>query len=200
MARSQRKRQKSSSAAILLFAALVACNRERPVSSTQKPASTEKSAPARVDPQPDAGEIMPAYSAKLLDGKSFDVSAEKGNVVLLNVWATWCGPCRVEIPELQALHNKYGARGFKVVGVSLDENGDAEVKKFIAENKVTYPIAIDAEGRVANVLRTTVLPTSVLIGRNGRIVWRKIGPVLPNETAALDTLIEKTLKSSGGPA
>ena len=200
MARSQRKRPKSKSAAILLFAALVACNRERPVSATPKPASTPNPAAARVEPQPDAGEIMPAYSAKLLDGKSFDVSAEKGNVVLLNVWATWCGPCRVEIPELQALHNKYDARGFKVVGVSLDENGDAEVKKFVAEYKVTYPIAIDAEGRVANVLRTTVLPTSVLIGRDGRIVWRKIGPVLPNETAALDTLIEKTLKSSGGPA
>ena len=200
MARSQRKRPKSKSAAILLFAALVACNRERPVSETPKRASTPNPAAARVEPQPDAGEIMPAYSAKLLDGKSFDVSAEKGNVVLLNVWATWCGPCRVEIPELQALHNKYDARGFKVVGVSLDENGDAEVKKFVAEYKVTYPIAIDAEGRVANVLRTTVLPTSVLIGRDGRIVWRKIGPVLPNETAALDTLIEKTLKSSGGPA
>jgi cytochrome c biogenesis protein CcmG, thiol:disulfide interchange protein DsbE len=170
------------------------------VSSTQKPASAPKSAAARVEPQADAGEIMPAYSAKLLDGKSFDVAAEKGNVVLLNVWATWCGPCRVEIPELQALHNKYDARGFKVVGVSLDEGGDAEVQRFVTENKITYPIAIDAEGRVANVLRTTVLPTSVLIGRNGRIVWRKIGPVLPNETAALDTLIEKTLKSSGGPA
>lgn len=143
---------------------------------------------------------MPPYSVKLLDGKSFDVASEKGHVVLLNVWATWCGPCRFETPELQALHVKYNARGLEVVGVSVDEGGDAEVKKFVDDNKVTYPIAIDAEGRVANVLRTTVLPTSVLIGRDGRIVWRKIGPVLPNETAALDRLIEQTLKPSGGPA
>jgi thiol-disulfide isomerase/thioredoxin len=137
---------------------------------------------------------MPPYAATLLDGKSFDVKKEKGNVVLLNVWATWCGPCRFETPELQALHDKYAARGLKVVGVSVDEGGDAEVKKFIAENKVTYPIAVDAEGRVANVLRTTVLPTSVLIARDGRVVWRKIGPVMPNETAALDKLVEQTLR------
>ena len=143
---------------------------------------------------------MPAYSAKLLDGKSFDIAAEKGNVVLLNVWATWCGPCRFETPELQALHEKYDAKGFKVVGVSVDEGDPTEVKKFVGENKVTYPIALDPEGRVASVLRTTVLPTSVLIGRDGKIVWRKIGPVLPNETAALDSLIEQTLKSSGGRA
>jgi peroxiredoxin len=200
VARSQRKRPKSKPAAILLFAALVACNRERPVSATPKPAARSNPAPARVEPQPDAGEIMPAYSAKLLDGKSFDISVEKGNVVLLNVWATYCVPCRTEIPELQVLHNKYDARGFKVVGVSVDDGGDTEVKKFVAENKVTYPIAIDPDIRIAGVLRTTVLPTSVLIGRDGRIVWRKVGAIQPNETAALDKLIEQTLKSSGGRA
>jgi thiol-disulfide isomerase/thioredoxin len=165
------------------------------VSAAPKPKPKPKAA-AAAEPQAEAGDVMPAYSAKLLDGKSFDVASEKGNVVLLNVWATWCGPCRFETPELQALHEKYDARGLKVVGISVDEGGDVEVKKFLAENKVTYPIAIDVVGRIANVLRTTVLPTTVLIGRNGRIVWRKIGPVLPNETAALDTLIEQTLRKT----
>jgi thiol-disulfide isomerase/thioredoxin len=170
------------------------------VSSTApKPAAKAKSA-APAEARAEAGDVMPAYSAKLLDGKSFDVATEKGNVVLINVWATWCGPCRFETPELQALHEKYSPRGLKIVGVSVDEGGDAGVKDFVNEYKITYPIAVDAEGRVASVLRTTVLPTSVLIGRDGRIVWRKIGPVTPNETAALDALIEKTLKSSGGRA
>jgi len=137
---------------------------------------------------------MPSYAAKFLDGKPFDVASEKGNVVLLNVWATWCQPCRFETPELQALHRKYGDRGFKVIGVSVDNEGsDAEIKQFIDENKITYPIAFDPEGRVANVLRTTVLPTSVLIGRDGRIAWRKVGAVMPNETAAVNGLIEKAL-------
>ena len=189
MARSPRKRPKSKSVAVLLLVALAACGRERKVSPT--PQSKPKPA---VGSQSEAGDVMPPYAAKLLDGKPFDVAQEKGNVVLLNVWATWCGPCRFETPELQALHRKYATRGLKVVGVSVDEGGDAEVKKFVDENKVTYPIVLDAEGRIANVLRTTVLPTSVLIGRDGRIVWRKIGPVMPNETAALDTLVAQTLK------
>lgn len=136
---------------------------------------------------------MPAYSAKLLDGKSFDVGSEKGNVVLLNVWATWCGPCRFEIPELEALHKKYSDRGLRVIGVSVDESGADTVKQFVAENKMTYPIALDAQGLVANVLRTTVLPTSVIIGRNGRIVWRKIGPVMPNENASVDAVVQQAL-------
>jgi thiol-disulfide isomerase/thioredoxin len=136
---------------------------------------------------------MPPYSAKFLDGKTFDVAADKGSVILLNVWATWCSPCRYEIPELQTLHEKYQRQGFKVVGVSVDDVGTEAVKQFVDENKIVYPIVVDADGRIAHVLRTTVLPTSVIIGRDGRIVWRKIGAVMPNETAALDALILRTL-------
>jgi cytochrome c biogenesis protein CcmG/thiol:disulfide interchange protein DsbE len=178
-------------ALFLLFAVLAACNRE------QHPKSAVKTTTIRAAESPAAraevGDVMPAYSTTYLDGKTFDIAAEKGNVVLLNVWATWCGPCRYETPELQALHEKYGQRGLKVIGVSIDEGGLDGVKSFVNENKITYPIALDAEGRVANVLRTTVLPTSVMIGRDGRIVWRKVGAIMPNETAGLDTLVERTL-------
>ncbi len=136
---------------------------------------------------------MPAYAAKYLDGKPFDVKAEKGRVVLLNVWATWCAPCRYEIPQLQALHEKYRQRGFDVIGVSVDDVGVDAVKQFVTENKMTYPIVLDSDGRIAHVLRTTVLPTSVMIDRDGRIVWRKIGVVMPNETAALEALVQRTV-------
>jgi cytochrome c biogenesis protein CcmG/thiol:disulfide interchange protein DsbE len=180
--------------AIVLLAAVAACSGERQASSPRpkaKPSVKVAAAPAQ--PASEVGDVMPPYSAKLLDGKSFDVAAQKGSVVLLNVWATWCGPCRFEVPELQKLHEKYGQRGLKVVGVSVDEGEPVEVKKFVAENKITYPIALDAEGHVANVLRTVVLPTSVIIGRDGRIVWRRIGPVMPNETAALDEVVQRAL-------
>ena len=97
---------------------------------------------------------MPAYSTETLDGKHFDVAAERGNVVLLNLWATWCVPCRYEIPELQALHNRYASRGFKVIGVSLDESGADTVKQFVSEEKITYPIALThqpgSEGRATS--------------------------------------------------
>lgn len=127
------------------------------------------------------GSAMPAYKAELLDGQPFDVAAERGNVVFLNLWATWCFPCRDEIPELQKLHNEYAAQGFKVVGVSLDESGKEAVQKFVTDNSMTYPIALDPEGKLANVFQTTVIPTSVLIDRNGKIVWKKYGRISVDE-------------------
>jgi len=77
--------------------------------------------------------------------------------------------------------------------VSVDDTGVAGVQQFIKENKVTYPIAVDADGRVANALRTTVLPTTVIIGRDGRIIWRKIGAVMPNETGLVEDIVERAL-------
>ena len=131
---------------------------------------------------------MPAYSAKYLDGAKLDLAAEHGHVVLLNLWATWCGPCRHEIPELQSLHDKYAPKGFKVIGVSLDESGADAVKEFAAALKMTYPIAIDPEGRLSTVLQTSVVPTSVLIDRNGRIVWKRFGLVSTSDETLTSAL------------
>jgi peroxiredoxin len=127
------------------------------------------------------GDLMPAYTAKTLDGTPFDLASQKGSVVLVNVWATWCGPCRFEIPELQKMYDQYGQRGFKVVGVSVDEGDAKDVKQFVDEQKMTYPVVLDPDGHIANVLQTTVLPTSVLIDRHGRIVWREVGAIPAGE-------------------
>ncbi|HLJ72980.1 MAG TPA: TlpA disulfide reductase family protein [Thermoanaerobaculia bacterium] len=171
--------------AALLFAA---CTRE-PNATKAAAMATHQTVASKAEP----GEAMPAYHVALLDGKLFDTTSEKGSVVLLNIWATWCGPCRFEIPELQALQQKYAGRGFTVVGVSVDDTGVSGVQQFIKENKVTYPIAVDADGRVATVLRTTVLPTTVIIGRDGRILWRKVGAVMPNETGLVEDIVERAL-------
>ena len=152
-----------------------------------KPAETETAPPTEV------GDVMPAYATAYLDGQPFNLASEKGNVVLLNVWATWCGPCRMEIPELQTLHDKYRKQGFKVIGVSIDEGTIDIVKEFVAEKKVAYPIAFDPDSRLAETLQTTVLPTSVIIDRTGRIVWRKVGAITPKELSRLKSVIEKTL-------
>ncbi|HUJ12296.1 MAG TPA: TlpA disulfide reductase family protein [Thermoanaerobaculia bacterium] len=155
--------------------------------------ATQEKPPARTE----VGDVMPAYDATLLDGTPLKLQSEKGNVVLLNVWATWCGPCRFEIPELEAMHQKYAAKGFRVIGVSVDDTGVAGVKQFVAENKITYPIAVDADGRVATILSTTVLPTTVIIGRDGRILWRKIGAMMPNEIPSVDSVVEQALAKKG---
>jgi cytochrome c biogenesis protein CcmG, thiol:disulfide interchange protein DsbE len=171
--------------AVTVLLVLAACSR-----GEQTPAAPAAPAPGG---RTEVGDRMPAYSSTYLDGTSFDVAAQKGNVVLLNVWATWCGPCRFETPELENLHQKYGPKGLKVVGVSVDDTGIPGVKQFVSENKITYPIAVDADGKIANILRTTVLPTSVLIGRDGKILWRKVGAVMPNELTAVDAVIEQAL-------
>lgn len=158
--------------------------------STPKPAKEEPAdlASARTE----VGDPMPAYSAAYLDGKPLNLAGEKGSVVFLNVWATWCGPCRFETPELQKLQNQYAESGLKVIGVSVDEGDAADVKTFVAEQKITYPIAVDPEGRIANLVQTTVLPTSLLIDRTGKIVWRQIGAIMPND-AKLKAVLEKAV-------
>jgi cytochrome c biogenesis protein CcmG/thiol:disulfide interchange protein DsbE len=154
---------------------------------------TSKEPPAELaSARTDVGDPMPPYTAKYLDGKPLNLASEKGNVIFLNVWATWCGPCRFETPELQALQNQYAAKGLKVIGVSVDEGETAAVKTFVTEQKITYPIAVDPEGRIANLLQTTVLPTSLLLDRNGKIVWRQIGAIMPNDSK-LKAAVEKAV-------
>jgi cytochrome c biogenesis protein CcmG, thiol:disulfide interchange protein DsbE len=187
--------------AFLVLLLLAACAREQQSTSprgTQPAARTTTVALQEENgPKADVGDVMPPYSARDLAGKPFDLASQKGDVVLLNVWATWCAPCRYEIPELEAMHRKYTGRGFKVIGVSVDSTSLDDVKQFVAENKMTYPVVLDPDGRIAKVLRTTVLPTSVIIGRDGRIIWRKIGAVMPNETASVEDVVKQALAKKG---
>ena len=140
----------------------------------------------------DIGSTMPAYSATSLDGSKFDLAAKRNKVVLLNLWATWCGPCRYEIPELQSLHAKFEPKGFEVIGVSVDESGVEPVKQFVNEFKMTYPVVLDPEGKLATIFGTSVLPTTVLLDRNGRIVWKRYGQIMPGDTE-LEQAIVKAL-------
>lgn len=161
---------------LLLLAALTAlllavtgCNREEPAASNTEPQ------PPRAQVGNEVGFYLPEYSAAKLDGSKFDLEQERGKVVLLNLWATWCGPCRYEIPELQRIHDRYASRGFAVIGVSVDESGVESVREFVEEQNMTYPVVLDAEGKLATILQTSVLPTTVLVDKGGRILWKKYG-------------------------
>lgn len=139
---------------------------------------------------------MPPYEARHLDGRPFSIAAERGNVLFLNLWATWCGPCRYEIPELQKLHERYVGERFKVVGVSVDE-GDAApaaVKEFVAQQKMTYPVVLDPEGKLGGLFNTTVLPTSAIVDRAGKVVWMHFGLVTASDQEMLAAL-QKALQS-----
>ena len=184
---------------LLSFTLVLAACRQREqavaTSGTTQPAK-KTAAPAQTATGTDVGAAMPEYSAMWLDGSKFDLASKRDKVVLLNVWATWCGPCREEIPVLQSLHDKFQSKGFDVVGVSVDEGDIESVKQFVTEQKVTYPIVLDPQGKIANLLQISVLPSSVLLDRHGTIVWKHYQAIPPNDTAGIAELtqaIEKAL-------
>lgn len=187
---------------LALMLAAVACKRaEQPATTSSTgsghgstAAKPQQQAPQQPAAKPvDVGSTMPAYAALNLDGTPYDLAKKRDKVVLLNVWATWCGPCRYEIPELQELHEKYASRGVEVLGVSVDTSGVDSVRDFVAEQKkMTYPVILDADGKIADILQTSVLPTSVIVDRSGKIVWKKYGAIMPGDeelTKALDAAL-----------
>jgi len=160
----------------------------KPAAQTQTAATATQTTSSAATTTADVGQAMPAYTTELIDGKKFDIAAERGNVVFLNLWATWCGPCRFEIPELQSLHQKYASRGFKVVGISLDDTGVGGVKQFVSQHSMTYPVAYDPDGKIAAIFESSVLPTSVIVDRSGQIVWKKFGVVSMDDPTLKDAL------------
>lgn len=132
----------------------------------------------------EVGRPAPRYAAMSLQGDSVSLASLRGDVVLLNIWATWCHPCRTEIPELERLHEQYQARGLHVVGVSVDVGGEDEaVAAFGKEYGMTYPVWRDPDGRVSTLFAAIGVPATYLIGRDGTLLWRKVGPVTEAELA-----------------
>jgi peroxiredoxin len=127
-----------------------------------------------------AGEAAPAWKLKDLDGHEVSSEQFKGKVVVVDFWATWCGPCVSEIPGYVALQKKYGAAGLVIVGVSLDRKGPAQVKKFVQENGMNYTIVMGDDNAVEAFGGFDAIPTTFLINRSGRIVNKKTG-AMPHE-------------------
>lgn len=111
-----------------------------------------------------------------MDGNAFDLAAYKGKVLVLNFWATWCGPCRKEIPDFIQLQDEYGASGLQIVGIALDEQGGSIVKPFAEKFKVNYPIVIDAKSEIAAQYgQMNAIPVTILVDRKGNIRSRQVG-------------------------
>jgi cytochrome c biogenesis protein CcmG, thiol:disulfide interchange protein DsbE len=129
-------------------------------------------------PRVAVGEQAPVYSSRTLAGDSITLAQMQGRVVLLNLWATWCFPCREEIPELQALHERYGEAGLDVVGVSIDSRGmQSAIREFADEFGVTYAVWHDPDNRISQTFLAYGVPTTFLIDRAGVIRWRHMGVV-----------------------
>ena len=132
----------------------------------------------------EVGARAPGFELTTMDGDTTSLDAYEGQVVLLNFWATWCPPCVHEMPSMERLYQDLRARGFVVLGVSVDvDPGEADadgrvqgiVREYVDRLGVTFPILLDPEGAVEDVYNVSGLPTTYVIGRDGRIEGRIVG-------------------------
>ncbi len=140
---------------------------------------------------------VPEYNTLSLAGDSVSLVGLRGKVVLLNIWATWCHPCRDEIPELRGLDERYRQRGLEVVGVSVDADGaDAEIRAFTIEFAMKYPIWLDPSERISTQFLVIGVPTTFVIDRQGVLRWRKTGPIQGRDST-LTAVLEEALRGDG---
>jgi len=130
------------------------------------------------------------FKVTLINGDTFQLSTLKGKVVLINIWATWCAPCREETPEFVKLYNKYKNKGLVVLGVSIDKQKESVVRPFMNKYNVNYPIVID-DGTVMDKYGPTMgIPTSYIIDKEGVLRYFAVGALTQKE---LEPRIQKML-------
>ena len=139
-------------------------------------------APSAIDPQSleavqtvlarmanlNVGDKFPSFELPTMDGKTVTSSSLKGSYVLVDLWASWCGPCRQEMPHLKALNDEYESLGFKLLGVNVDEDAD-EAKRAIDRLKIDFPVLFDSDNKVVEMFKVDAMPTTFIIDRDGNI-------------------------------
>lgn len=142
--------------------------------ASQQPLATGPSAPLEGE---GTGQVAPDFMLKDIHGNTFRFSDLKGKVVLLDFWATWCGPCKIEIPWFVEFQNRWGSQGFAVVGIAMDDEGADVVKPFAEKFKMNYPVLLGNEDIATQFGGIFGLPTTFLIDRDGRIRGKHLGLV-----------------------
>jgi cytochrome c biogenesis protein CcmG, thiol:disulfide interchange protein DsbE len=135
------------------------------------------------------------FSVQILNGGEWSLREQRGKVVLVNFWATWCPPCRVETPALVVLQRKYADRGFTVAGVTMDEEPHSTVPDFMKKYGIVYPILTPTE-QLSLIDRVESLPTSILIDKSGRIARTYVG--LVTESGLSDDIEAVLSEREGG--
>jgi thiol-disulfide isomerase/thioredoxin len=129
----------------------------------------------------------PAFTLPSRAGQSVALESLKGKVVMLNFWASWCGPCRQEMPLLEQMHKRYSKQGFALLGVNVDtETGDAE--KLLKTTAVSFPILFDKENKVSQLYNVNAMPSSVFIDRKGNVRALHRGYKAGDESEYLDQI------------
>ena len=127
----------------------------------------------------DVGKPAPEFNLPDLDGNKIELSSMKGRVLILDFWATWCPPCKEEVPHLVRLQSKYRDQGLQIVGLSLDQGGAGDVKPFADEYGVNYTMLIANDETAKAYGGVSMIPTTFVVDRNGVVVKRFIGYTAP---------------------
>ena len=138
--------------------------------------------------RPAPPQAAPSLTVKDIEGKSIALAGLKGKVVLINFWATWCPPCRAEIPDFVAFYNENKDRGLEILGLSVDKMTAAELKPFVTQFKMSYPVVLATSKVVLDFGPVDAIPTTIVIDKKGVIRERQVGGL---DRATLDKLFLK---------
>src|SRR5262245_24386550 len=162
----------------------------------------ERNAAPALPPAAQVNRPAPDFTLPSLGGGDVRLSDYRGKIVLVNFWYTNCAPCREETPALAAVYKKLSARGFAIIGVNVRGNerkgadGDEDIRKFTSANGVTYPIALDTDGRVDRDYRVYTLPTSFVIDKNGNVRYLLFSAVTGDDVEALFNKLQQETSAS----
>ena len=129
-----------------------------------------------LDTTGDVGQLAPEFSTDSVGGGPLRLADYRNQVVLLNFWATWCVPCRAEMPEIESTYQSYRERGFQVLAVNVQES-ETQIKPFLNELNLTFPALLDRDASIARLYRARALPSSFLIDRQGVVQYVRVGPL-----------------------
>ena len=149
---------------LLFFALEAGCSKKQGESG-------EKAADVGVE----VGLRAPDFKVRNLKREFTSLSDYRGKVVLINFWATWCGPCKAEMPSMEVLYQSYKRKDFEILAVSIDTEGEAGVRAFVERFGFTFPILLDFAYMLNDQYQVRVVPTSFLIDRHGKIAYRALG-------------------------
>ncbi len=137
-------------------------------------------------------EMAPNFTLKSRSGKNIKLSELRGQVIMVNFWASWCGPCREEMPLLDKLFKKYRSLGFIVLGVNVDDT-PKQAESFLKQNDVSFPILFDNDKKISEKYKITAMPSSFFIDRNGKLRNEHKG-YLPEYELLYETEIKKLIR------
>ncbi len=142
----------------------------------------------------EVGLLAPDFQVRNLRGGTATLSAHRGKVVLINFWATWCGPCKAEMPSMEALYREYREEGLEILAISIDTSGAPPVRAYIEAFGFSFPVLLDSEYRVNDLYQVRVVPTSLMIDRSGVVARRLLGATdwnRPDERKRIEQMLTR---------